>query len=248
MKKIILLFASLSIMLLAACGNNDNDTGASDSNTAETIQPLEVKFITESDAFKPGQEGTIKVKVTKGKENIADADEVLFEIWKGNDKENSTKFEAKNEGNGVYSLKHTFEEEGIYSVISHVTARGMHTMPTRKFKVGNIEGSAQSHGHNHGETNGLMVMLMKPDTIQANEEVELTAHLQNDNKPFTKSSVRFEYWKDGSNNHTFVDAEEMENGKYKANITFTSPGTYNVKTHVKKGDLHTHQVESIEVK
>lgn len=244
MKKLIVLIVTLSFVFLAACGNSnyDNATNStSDKEAEQSLKPLKVEFITEPDAFQPGEEGIIKVKVTKGDENVADADEVQFEIWKDENQDESKKFDVENEGEGIYSLKHTFTEKGNYNVISHVTARSSHTMPRKEFNVGNIEVSSS-----HGE-NDLMVMLMKPDTIKANKEVMLMAHLQKDNKPFSEASVRFEYWKEGQEKHTFTDTKENEKGQYQAKVTFDELGNYTVKIHFKKGELHSHKEEKVEV-
>ncbi|MFC4560063.1 FixH family protein [Virgibacillus kekensis] len=244
MKKLIALIIFLSVMFIAACGSSgDSIEGETNANTS--LEPLKVEFITKPDTFQPGKEGTIEVKVTQGDQNVTDADEVLFEIWNKGHQDKSEKYEAENKGKGVYSLKHSFNEKGVYKVTAHVTARSMHTMPAKEFNVGRVE---EKHAHgNHHDENNLMVMLMKEDTIQANKEATLMAHLQKDNKPLTGASVRFEYWMEGQDKHTFVETEEKEAGKYQAKIMFNEPGNYTVKTHVKKDDLHSHKEETIEV-
>jgi hypothetical protein len=77
----------------------------------------------------------IKAEVTQGKEKVNDADEVSFEIWRSMDK-NHEKVQIKQGKAGVYSLNKTFQQEGTYYVISHVTARGMHNMPKKEFVIG----------------------------------------------------------------------------------------------------------------
>lgn len=102
-----------------------------------TMSPLKVDIMTKADSFKPGQEGTLKVKVTKEDKPVSDAEEMLFEIWKKGDKASSKKYKGKNDGNGIYTLHYTFKEKGTYEVTAHVTVRGSHTMPTKDFIVGN---------------------------------------------------------------------------------------------------------------
>lgn len=244
-KKLIIILAAFSFIFLAACGNTDDDSSDSEKVAEESLKPLKVKFITESDALQLEKEGIIKVKVTKGDENVSDADEVQFEIWRRGHQDESKKLDVENKGDGVYALKHTFKEKGMYEVTSHVTARGTHTMPTREFNVGNVK-EKNAHAEQNGH-NDLMVMLMAPDDIKANEEVMLMAHLQKDNKPLSEANVRLEYWQEGQKKHTYIDTKENEKGKYQANVTFSEPGSYHMKVHVKKGELHTHKEEKIKV-
>ncbi len=78
---------------------------------------------------------TFEAKVTQGKENVEDAKEVKFEIWRAHD-ENHEKIEIEHAENGIYRLEKTFEQEGTYYIISHVTARDMHNMPKEEFIIG----------------------------------------------------------------------------------------------------------------
>lgn len=252
MKKMVPVMISC-LLFLAACGNSNNDqSGHSDSDqlAEESLEPLEVEILTESDAFQPGKEGTIEIKVTKGNEPVSDADDVQFEIWKDGNKDASAMYEPENEGEGIYALSHTFKEKGIYQVITHVTARGSHTMPQKEFNVGNVEASSEDGKNDeHDKKNGVMMMLMKPDKpVQAKREVTLLAHIEKDGKLFHDASVRLEIWKEDREKHHFVETEENEEGMYEAKTTFKESGKYNVKIHVKKDDLHTHEVATIQVK
>jgi len=78
---------------------------------------------------------TFEAKVTQGNEEVNDADSVIFEIWRAND-EKHEKVEIKHAEKGVYRLEKTFQQEGTYYIISHVTARDMHNMPKKEFIVG----------------------------------------------------------------------------------------------------------------
>ena len=77
-----------------------------------------------------------EAKITQGDENVEDADEVTFEIWRSKD-EKHEKIDVKHAEDGIYRLEKTFEQEGTYYIISHVTARDMHNMPKKEFVVGN---------------------------------------------------------------------------------------------------------------
>ncbi len=85
----------------------------------------------------PGELGkpvTFEAKVTQGKDQVDDA-EVIFEIWRAKN-DNHEKVEIKHSENGVYRLEKSFNQEGTYYIISHVTARDMHNMPKKEFVVG----------------------------------------------------------------------------------------------------------------
>ncbi len=58
-----------------------------------------------------------------------DADEEQFEIWeKGAPEDEHEMIDAEKTGDGVYSVKKTFQDPGEYKVMYHVTARGSHVM------------------------------------------------------------------------------------------------------------------------
>jgi len=85
----------------------------------------------------PGELGkpvTFEAKVTQGKDQVEDA-EVIFEIWRAKN-DNHEKVEIKHSKNGIYRLEKSFNQEGTYYIISHVTARDMHNMPKKEFVVG----------------------------------------------------------------------------------------------------------------
>ncbi|MDN4526335.1 FixH family protein [Fictibacillus fluitans] len=76
----------------------------------------------------------IKAAVSQNGEPVNAADEVLFEWWRSGEKKHQ-KVEIKEGKNGIYTLKTHDLKPGKYVVISHVTARGMHTMPKKEFSV-----------------------------------------------------------------------------------------------------------------
>lgn len=129
MKKLLLVVVPF-LLLLVGC------TSAPEEETSMEIVEVEMELpenVTEQ------EEVTVKTLVTQGEEKVEDAKEVQFEIWnveKG--KENSVLLDAEHVGNGVYEVKHSFENKGVYRVQSHVTARDMHVMPTKQMVVGNL--------------------------------------------------------------------------------------------------------------
>ncbi|MGM7700597.1 FixH family protein [Pseudalkalibacillus sp. Hm43] len=143
MKKFKLFLPMFVLMLvLAACGDQGNHDGHSEDEShgehgedmGGSMEALEVK-LDGPEEVKQGDSVTFKAMVTQGEEHVADADEVMFEIWKEGAKDESKMIEASNEGGGMYSIETTFDEEGTFFVQSHVTARSMHTMPKQQVTV-----------------------------------------------------------------------------------------------------------------
>lgn len=247
-KKLKPLFLLVALTVLVACGNGDvSDQDAEGADGTDELLPLEVEILTESDAFEPGVAGEIQAKVWQGDENIDDADEVVFEIWKDGHEDESEHLDGESVGDGIYSLPYTFEEDGIYYVIAHVTARDMHTMPKKEFIVGDVDEEARSANDDQGESeDGVSIHLMEPESIVAGEHAEWIVHLEQDGSPLTGADVQLEYWQD-EDKHQYVDATEEKDGEYTAELQFPEPGEYQMTVHVVKGDLHEHKEEVIDV-
>ncbi len=124
-KGLIFIMFTLLILSLTACAQEEE----------EIPQFLDVQLTITPEHAEKGQKVLFEAKVTYGEEEVTDADEVAFEIWRAND-ENHEKVEVKHKANGVYSLERTFETDGTYYVYAHVTARSMHNMPKKEFVVG----------------------------------------------------------------------------------------------------------------
>lgn len=146
MKKMIfaLLVLLLGVGILTACSQDEDE-----------VEPLfiEVDLSISPEKGEVHEPVTFEAKVTYGEENVTDADEVLFEIWRAHD-ENHEKIEVKHAEDGIYRLEQTFEQEGTYYIISHVTARDMHNMPKKEFVIGEPsepEEEASSSHMEHGE-------------------------------------------------------------------------------------------------
>lgn len=111
---------------------------------AEIMIPARIPLHTESE---------LSVKVSQGTDVVEDADDVKFEIWKGNSQEEGELLEAEYKKDGVYSIQKTFKEKGLYYVQTHVTARDMHVMPKKQFIAGTatkeeleeLERNSQNH-------------------------------------------------------------------------------------------------------
>ncbi|MFD1363631.1 FixH family protein [Lentibacillus salinarum] len=254
-KRIWTILAVLAMALLAACGSGgeNDDTEQESSNEEEEIKALEVDFEV-PDTAEVGETVQLKATVTYGDEKVKDAEEMEFEYWEKGNEEDSTMVQSTNNEDGTYTAEVTFDHDGIYEMYAHTTARDMHTMPKKSITVGDgaesEEDSGDSDSDDHGDhhTEGFGMHFDKPDSIKAKEETDLTVHLQMDDNPFEDADVRFEIWKDGSENHEYVDAEETKAGEYNAGHTFDDAGSYKMIIHVENDEgLHEHKEFQLEV-
>lgn len=127
-KPIGILFALT--LLLAACSQSEEDNVQSN----EIPKVVEVTININPEKAKINKEVEIQAMVTQGNEAVTDADDVKFEIWKEGE-EKHEKIEATHKGDGIYAINKTFSENGIYHIIAHTNARGMHTMPKIQITV-----------------------------------------------------------------------------------------------------------------
>lgn len=120
------LLPLLLILGLTACNGN---------NAEEEPQFLEVDLSVNPEKAEVNESVVFEAKVTYGEEEVTDADEVKFEIWRAND-EDHEKILVEHAEDGIYRLEKSFSEEGTYYIYSHVTARRMHNMPKKEFIIG----------------------------------------------------------------------------------------------------------------
>ncbi|AOM83657.1 FixH family protein [Salisediminibacterium beveridgei] len=139
-------------MIMAGCGN-DEETNQAVSVEDVNLDQLEAELEVPEHA-EPGEEVTFTAYVTQGEEEVDDASEVIFEIWLEDDKENSEMIEADLPGSeGVYSINFTIEEEDVYFVQPHITARGQHVMPVGFFPAGeaDVPDDVDTEEYEHGD-------------------------------------------------------------------------------------------------
>lgn len=146
MKRQYILYVFL-LVLLVACGVRDDEDVKGKSS--DTLVPVDVQIITEKGML--NKEVLLGAHVTMGEENISDAAEVIFEVWKVGMKEESKMLPATATEDGMYEVKHTFTEKGEYVVQSHVTARDMHVMPKKTIRIGDVEPTSQQDASAGGE-------------------------------------------------------------------------------------------------
>ncbi|WP_185970906.1 FixH family protein [Alkalicoccobacillus porphyridii] len=124
-----LLLAS-TFLVLSAC-NSEQDA---QMPVAEIIE-VDIDIPESSPA---NETLSIPVQVTQGEEPVDDARDVVIEIWEYQDRENGSLEEAELQSDGIYQIEHEFGTDGIYLVQAHVTARDMHSMPTKPIIIGDV--------------------------------------------------------------------------------------------------------------
>lgn len=141
MKKLMFIWLAVMIIIsLAACSNNNA--------AEEEPQFLDVKLSIKPEKAKANEPVVFEAKVTYGEEEVTDADEVKFEIWRANAEEHE-KVLVEHAENGIYRLEKSFKEEGTYYIYSHVTARRMHNMPKKEFVIGKPSPPEKDSGSQH---------------------------------------------------------------------------------------------------
>ncbi|WP_055108833.1 FixH family protein [Paenibacillus ihumii] len=123
----------LMIAVIAGCAYGGSQAGLPD----QLPEMIEVQILSEPEKLNSGEPVAIQAKVTQGNEAVTDAKSVMFEVWHSGD-EHHEMLEGTHAGDGIYSIEKTFEQDGVYNVIAHVTARDMHNMPRKQFIVGTV--------------------------------------------------------------------------------------------------------------
>jgi hypothetical protein len=244
MKKLnISILSLLIILVLAACTNK----AGSDVDVEEEIHPILVDLQV-PETTEVGNDIVVTARVTHGDEVVSDASEVTFEILDNTTGEKNM-VDADWDGKEFYTTTLAFETSGVYSITSHVTARDMHTMPTKKVTVEGPEAetasedSVDEHHHHHGAE-----ITLDAGNPKTGEQTALKTEVVIEGKKLAEASVRFEIWMDGSEKHDWVNAKETEAGVYEGTHEFAEKGNYFVQIHVEKDkDLHEHTTVELSV-
>jgi len=139
-----LLALAVMLLVVSACSDHEEQRKKTESSNQTHTQhqvkndpsaPLKVEIDVPAQV-QLNQELELKALLTQGNEPVNDAQEVQFEIWKEKQKKTSEKMDAKLKKDGIYVVNKKFQEEGIYYIQAHATARGMHVMPVKKVVVG----------------------------------------------------------------------------------------------------------------
>ncbi|GEN87278.1 FixH family protein [Oceanobacillus sojae] len=158
MKKKIFFILIALITVLVACSNNEADTAEKDNDTdSQELSVLEVDFDV-PEHVEVGETIDLTAHVSFEDEPVEDAHEVLFEVWTQGHADDSVKLEGVHQENGTYTASFTFEEEAVYEMYAHTTAREMHIMPLETVIAGDAEPSEEDahdemdhEHHEHGD-------------------------------------------------------------------------------------------------
>lgn len=127
MKRVLFILLAV-IAIMGGCGKEN-------THEEEIPKLLEVELSLTPDKSEVNESITFQALVSQGDEEVTDADEVKFEIWRSKDEHHEMTV-AKHSKDGIYEVEKLFDQEGTYYVYAHVTARGMHSMPKKEFIVG----------------------------------------------------------------------------------------------------------------
>src|SRR5690625_3518835 len=225
---------TLLISLLVACGDDE-------------LHILEVDFVVPETA-EVGETIELKAIVTYGDESVTDADEVVFEVWEKNDRDNGDMLDAINHEDGTYTVELSFDHDGIFEMYAHTTAREMHTMPLKEIVVG-AGGEYEDEAETMFHTEGFELHFVDLEHPKVGDTVELVSHIQIHDEPLESAKVRYEIWADDAeDNKDWIDASENIAGEYSATYTFDHATTYHIQVHVEDDvELHEHDVYDVEV-
>ncbi|KYC97176.1 hypothetical protein B4102_0831 [Heyndrickxia sporothermodurans] len=247
MKKILLSILFISTLIIAGCGTKDNGNGSNE----KSVEPINVVLDLQEKA-KVNENIPLSATVTQGKEKVADAAKVEYEVWEEGAKDSSKMIKATNEKNGKYTGKVAFDHDGVYTIQVHVTARDMHMMPKKSVVVGNPDMAKMKSAEegDHHEESSVMMHVMSPKTAKVGEKADFNIHMTKHNKALTNAQVQIEVWnKANEKKHEWIPMKETAKGEYSGTHTFTKAGNYQFKVHVEnKEGLHEHQIFDYEVK
>lgn len=133
MKK-YLLISMFFILLLAACGQNDNQK----SEEVNFLDPIEVQLTHQTELI-VNEDIVTQAFVSQNNTPVSDAEEVIFEIWQHGNPDTYRSVEALAKGEGLYEVIWSANEDGVYYVFYHVTANGMHRMEKHQFVIGDVD-------------------------------------------------------------------------------------------------------------
>lgn len=239
------VFGLIGLFVLGACGTEKEAESAA---VPQSMEPVEAELTVEATAEK-GEAVPLSVTVTQDGQPVDDADEIKFEVWKNDAKEESEMIKASLTKDGVYEAETTFAEEAVYTVQVHVTARSMHTMPTTNVTVGHPETAAEAEEESEHHHHAGADITLEPKEATAGEEQPFMVHVMIKDEMLAGADVQLEIFQDGAEKHEWVKLEEADAGMYKGAHTFAESGAYNVQVHVTKGhDIHEHVMETVNVK
>ncbi|WP_227935691.1 FixH family protein [Alkalihalobacillus deserti] len=230
MKKIWYL-PLLVTLLLTACGQEEQ-VGA---GNMDKLTPIDVELSVPETA-EIGESVIFSSAVTQGEDLVDDANEVGFEIWLEGEREQSDLIVADRQDGHVYFIEYAFAESGIYHVQTHVTARGLHRMPTAQIQVGDAEENndrqvdVHQHQHQHSDVN--IEKVLKKDRLIISVEV--------DGSPYKGGRVALEMSENKEEQAKWIDLIEGADGQYVLSNIDDFSGMYYAILHIEDDNIHEH--------
>src|SRR5699024_10999697 len=124
--KLGLIGLIITIAILAAYGDNSNDD--------EELKMLEVDFELPETA-EVDEDVELKATVTYGDEKVTDADQMEFEYWQEEDRDDSTFIDGENNEDGTYTAEVYFEDDGLYVIYAYTTKEYILTMTPQHIEL-----------------------------------------------------------------------------------------------------------------
>lgn len=134
-KNLLFVLFIAMLTLLAACSGSDD--AQTEENEEEELHELLVDFDVPKEAD-VDETVELKATVTYGEEEVTGAD-VEFEYWEEGNEDDSTMVEAEDNEDGTYTAEVDFEDDAVYEMYAHTTAKEQHTMPKEAVAVGDAE-------------------------------------------------------------------------------------------------------------
>ncbi|GAE95002.1 hypothetical protein JCM21714_4205 [Gracilibacillus boraciitolerans JCM 21714] len=248
MKKLFII-SFITLLTIVACSNQTE----SDPEIEEEVKGIHVDFQLPNDAD-TGETVGLTATVTYGEDElVTDAEEVSFEYWNVEDEENTTTIESTNNEDGTYTAEVVFENAGTYEIYAHTTAKDMHTMPKKTITIQGEENTEEEHSasnsnEEHSHQEDFMIHLEEHEKVNKDTKIDWTAHLKMGEEPYQNARVRYEIIPENSDQHIWLDTEEIEAGTYSSTHTFAETGQYKVVVHVNDDSgLHEHKEYNFEV-
>jgi len=127
----------LALMLVGCTSDQAKPSGLHNMNMNMnmSMEPIEVELRWSPDEIVVNQKITFEALVTQDSAPVDDAKEVLFEVKSKDYEDHKLEFQGKLVGDGIYQAEGIIKLAGVYTVTSHVTARSLHSMPSKELTV-----------------------------------------------------------------------------------------------------------------
>lgn len=133
-RKMVFLFSVVTIFGLGGCSSGNHEQSHMNSTDLSMVA-IKVELHWTPDEVSVNEKVTFEAVVTQDDQPVDDAKEVKFEIINKADATLKLELNGKSAGNGLYSADGILQQEGQYTVTSHVTARTQHSMPSKELTV-----------------------------------------------------------------------------------------------------------------